>query len=215
MFKFERMYKLYESGVIAILRGLTEGELHEVIPRLAENGITTVEITLDTPDALHVIESSVRLFADRAQIGAGTVLDAASARQAISVGAEYVISPTLNPGVIETALRFGKPVIPGIMTPTEALRALELGADAVKIFPADTLGLPFVKALRGPLSQIPLVPTGGVDERNAGSFISAGAIAVGVASALADVQLARSGMWAEIERRARAFRAAVNSVRGN
>jgi len=213
MYRFERLHQIYKSGIIAILRGLTEREILDVIPRLAECGIPTIEITLDSPDALQAIESSVRLFGDRAWIGAGTVLDSVSARQAISVGAEYIICPTVNLDVIATANRYGKPSIPGAMTPSEALQALEAGADAVKIFPANCLGIPFIQALRGPLPQIPLIPTGGIDEHNAAAWIEGGVLALGVSSALASAALCRSGDWREIMRRAAAFRTAIDSIR--
>lgn len=212
-YAFERMQALKDSGVIAILRGLTTSEVNDAVDRLLHHGINAIEITLDSPGALHSIDVLANRPDQVVRLGAGTVLDAESARLAIAAGAEYLISPVVKTDVIATGRRYGCPVFPGVMTPTEALTAMELGADAVKIFPAEPLGLAFIRAIRAPLPQVPLIPTGGIDARNAGEFLRAGALALGIGSSLASVSIVRSGDWGELEGRAMALRRAVDEAR--
>jgi 2-dehydro-3-deoxyphosphogluconate aldolase/(4S)-4-hydroxy-2-oxoglutarate aldolase len=140
-------------------------------------------------------------------------MDAATASRAVAAGAEFVVAPHTDPATVETCNRYGVPTVPGVQTPTEAVRAVEAGADAVKVFPASTVGPGHLAALRGPLPQIPLVPTGGVDADNVGEFFAAGATAVGAGSALVDAEAAARGDFDAVEARAREFVAAVEAAR--
>ena len=177
MQKSETLERLRGSGVIGIIRVSTAQDLIRIARTLNEGGLHCLEITMTTPGALRAIEEAREELPD-VLMGAGTVLDAPTARQAILAGAQFLVTPTVALDVIETAHRYGVPVIPGAMTPTEILTAWEAGADMVKVFPASVLGPGFIKALHGPLPQIPLVPTGGITAENAGDYIQAGAAMV-------------------------------------
>lgn len=186
MKKQEVLTPLSETGVVAIARGAESDSLLEVVDALLEGGIRVFEITADSPAAPEQIERVATEFGDEIAVGAGTVLDTETARACQLAGAEFLVTPTLSTDVIRTGNRYGTPVIPGVMTPTEALTATEAGADLCKLFPASTLGPTHVSAVQGPLGQIPLVPTGGVSLDNAAEFFEHGAAAVGVGSALVD-----------------------------
>lgn len=180
---FER---IVESGVVGILRGIEARKVDPVAEALVAGGVEAIEITADTPGAMEMIRDVSTSLGDEALLGAGTVLDPETARTALLAGADFVVTPTVSEAVIETCNRYGTVVAPGVMTPTEALTAYEAGADLCKLFPASTVGPGQVTAIRGPLEQIPLVPTGGVSTANAADFFEAGAVAVGVGSGLVD-----------------------------
>lgn len=180
---FER---IVESGVVGILRGIEARKVDPVAEALVAGGVEAIEITADTPGAMKMIRDVSTSLGDEALLGAGTVLDPETARTALLAGADFVVTPTVSEAVIETCNRYGTVVAPGVMTPTEALTAYEAGADLCKLFPASTVGPGQVTAIRGPLEQIPLVPTGGVSTANAADFFEAGAVAVGVGSGLVD-----------------------------
>lgn len=200
-----------ETGLVAILR-LREAEAFLTCAEaLVEAGVRALEVTMTTQGALEALVSVRPRLPQGVAVGVGTVLDAETARAALLAGAEFLVSPTLSTEVIALARRYGVPVIPGAFTPTEILHAWEAGADFVKVFPAVAGGPDYIRALRGPLPQIPLVPTGGVELENVGEFIRAGAAAVGVGSslltpeALADPEV--------LLRRARAFLEAIRAAR--
>ncbi|MEZ3163606.1 bifunctional 4-hydroxy-2-oxoglutarate aldolase/2-dehydro-3-deoxy-phosphogluconate aldolase [Halorubrum sp. RMP-47] len=203
--------RIAETGVIAILRGVSVEDAPDVAAAVMEGGVTALEITADTPDVTAAIEA----VADRvdAAVGVGTVLDPETARAAQLAGAEFVVTPTVNRAVIRTANRYGTPIAAGAYTPTEALDAFEAGADFVKVFPAKTGGPAHVAALGGPLPQIPLVPTGGVSADNAGAYVEAGAAAVGVGSAIVDHDAVEAGEYDRIAANARAVVEAVATAR--
>jgi 2-dehydro-3-deoxyphosphogluconate aldolase/(4S)-4-hydroxy-2-oxoglutarate aldolase len=203
----------YDAGAIAVLRKVQTDKVVAVAGAIRDGGIRCVEITLDSPTA---IEDIKRLSRDVEGIivGAGTVLDAPSARQAILAGAKFIVTPTVALGAGRMARRYGAGVIMGAMTPTEALRAWEAGCDLVKIFPANALGPRLIKALRGPLPQIPLVPTGGITADNAGEFVRAGAQMVCVGGWLTDPKAIMEGRLEIIRERAQAVTAAVRTARG-
>src|SRR5260370_4206946 len=157
-----------DCGIVAVVRSPESSQLVEVCRALADGGVTVVEITMTVPNALDVVRQVRQALGDRLLLGAGTILDRETARAALLAGAEYVVSPTLNLDVIRLCHRYDKLVMPGAFTPTEILTAWEAGADIVKVFPADVGGPAFFKALRGPLPQIRLMPTGGVDLTTAG-----------------------------------------------
>ena len=212
MAKPEILERLRDSGALGIIRVQTAQDLVQIAKALHAGGLSCLEITMTTPGALRAIEEA-REELPEVLMGAGTVLDAATARQAILAGAQFLVSPTIELGVIETAHRYGVPVIPGAMTPTEILTCWEAGADMVKVFPAEVLGPNFIKAIHGPLPQIPLVPTGGITADNAGEFIRAGAAVVCAGSWLVDKKAVAAGEVEVLRDKARRLVAAVQEAR--
>lgn len=201
------------TGIVAIMRAASPDNLLSAAEALRAGGVLAIEVTLTTPGALTVIEQAVQKFRSEVVFGAGTVLDPESARAAIQAGAQFIVCPTLNLRTIELCKRYSVPVMPGAYTPTEVLTAWEAGADLVKLFPADIGGPAYLKAIKAPLPQVSLAPTGGVDVHNAGEFIRAGADALGVGSALINHTLLEMGDWTAITEQARRFRAAVDAAR--
>ncbi|HTI10781.1 MAG TPA: bifunctional 4-hydroxy-2-oxoglutarate aldolase/2-dehydro-3-deoxy-phosphogluconate aldolase [Puia sp.] len=177
------LQKILDYKVVAILRGCDPGQIIEIARALSEGGVKLLEITLNSPDALGAIERVADQLGEELLVGAGTVLDGAAAEAAISAGAQFIISPTLDPTTIETTKRAGAISIPGAFTATEILEAYRLGADIIKVFPA-SIGPGYFRDLRGPLPHIPLMPTGGVNLENIREFQQAGAVAFGIGSAL-------------------------------
>ncbi|MDB2252967.1 bifunctional 4-hydroxy-2-oxoglutarate aldolase/2-dehydro-3-deoxy-phosphogluconate aldolase [Halorubrum ezzemoulense] len=204
--------RITDAGVIAILRGVGVEEAPAVADAVTDGGVTALEVTADTPDVTAAIET-VAERVDDAAVGVGTVLDAETARAAQLAGAEFVVTPTVNREVIRTANRYGTPIAAGAYTPTEAIEAFEAGADFVKVFPAKTGGPAHVAALGGPLSQVPLVPTGGVTADDAGAYVEAGAAAVGVGGAIVDHDAIEAGAYDRIAADARAVVEAVSAAR--
>ena len=211
--RHEAIGRLIDGGVVAILRGVDEDEVVPVARAAVEGGVRAVEVTADTPGAMGMIETVAEDLGDVALVGAGTVLDAETARAALLAGAEFVVSPSLHRDVIGVCNRYGAPVIPGVATPTEAVEAYEAGADLVKLFPASALGPDYLAALGGPLSQISVVPTGGIDADNAGAFVEAGAVAVGAGSSIVDADAVARGDYDVVIERARALVDAVEAAR--
>jgi 2-dehydro-3-deoxyphosphogluconate aldolase/(4S)-4-hydroxy-2-oxoglutarate aldolase len=210
----ETLSRIVDGGVVAVLRGVEADQLIGIAEALREGGVTAIEVTADTPDVATLIRDVTGSFADdEVAVGTGTVLDAETARTTLMAGAEFVVSPSLHEDVIETCNRYGAVSAPGVMTPTEAVRGYEAGADFVKVFPASTVGPGHLSALTGPLGQIPLMPTGGVDLDNAGAFVEAGAVAVGAGGALVDYDAAARGDYDAITETARAFTETVEEAR--
>jgi 2-dehydro-3-deoxyphosphogluconate aldolase/(4S)-4-hydroxy-2-oxoglutarate aldolase len=201
-----------ESGAIGIIRIQTAEDLLAIAGALHRGGLNCLEITMNTPGALRAIESA-REKLPQVLLGAGTVLDAISAREAILAGAQFLVTPTVKLDVLEVAHRYGVPAIIGAMTPTEILTAWEAGADMVKVFPASALGPKYLQEIHGPLPQIPLVPTGGITAENAGEFIRAGAVAVCVGSWLVDKKAVAEGRFEVLTERARQLVEAVRRAR--
>lgn len=166
--------------VIAIARGLTTPAAVQATGALVEAGIHAVEVTMDSPDALGTIATLVEAFGPRIELGAGTVLSIPEAADALAAGATYVISPHTDPDLVTWLAERGVPALPGALTPTEVLLAWRAGAAGVKVFPAGPAGPGHVRALGGPIADVPLIPTGGIDAGNAAAFLQAGAVAVGV-----------------------------------
>jgi 2-dehydro-3-deoxyphosphogluconate aldolase/(4S)-4-hydroxy-2-oxoglutarate aldolase len=208
----DALTQITETGVIAIIRGTDPDAAVETVDALRRGGVTAVEVTANTEGVLGMIRDVSDAF-DDVVVGAGTVLDEETARAATLAGAEFVVTPSVDPDVVRTANRYGVPSVVGIGTPTEAVDAFERGADMVKVFPAKTLGPDFVSALDGPLSQIPTVPTGGVGLDNVAAFVESGATAVGVGSSLVDDDAVARGDFEQIEANARAFVDAVADAR--
>jgi 2-dehydro-3-deoxyphosphogluconate aldolase/(4S)-4-hydroxy-2-oxoglutarate aldolase len=202
-----------QTGLVAIVRLDSAGELVAVARAIAAGGVSIVEFTMTTPGALRTIEESSKAFGGDVLIGAGTVLDAVTARAAILSGAEFIVAPTLNPEVVEICHRYDKVVVPGAYTPTEILTAWELGADIVKLFPAEAGGPAYVKAVQAPLPQVKLMAVGGVSLETAAAFIRAGAVALGVGSNLVNKKAVAEGRFEELTATARAFSRAVHEAR--
>jgi 2-dehydro-3-deoxyphosphogluconate aldolase/(4S)-4-hydroxy-2-oxoglutarate aldolase len=175
--------RIAKEKIIAIVRLEDLSEARRISEALLEGGVSVMEFTLTNPDALRVMEE-VREDVRGLLIGAGTVLDGQAAYAAIMAGASFLVTPTVAPAVVEQGLRYGVPVICGGMTPTELLHAHSLGCEMVKVFPAGALGPGYLKDLSGPLPQLKLIPTGGIQVSNVTDFLEAGAVAVGVGSAL-------------------------------
>ena len=175
--------RIVDGGIVAVVRSESSESLVKVVQALAEGGVGAAEVTFTVPDAIEVIRQVRREMGDAIVLGAGTVLDPETARAALLAGAEYIVAPTLNLDVIRLCRRYDKAVMPGAFTPTEILTAWEAGADIVKVFPADVGGPAYLKAIRGPLPQIRLMPTGGVDLTTAENFLKAGACCLGVGGA--------------------------------
>lgn len=195
----DTLSRILDCGIVAVVRSEKPDQLIQVVEALARGGVTAAEITFTVPDADRVIREVRNALGDRIVLGAGTVLDTETARTAILAGAEYLVTPCTNVEVIRMAKRYGKVIMPGGFTPTECLTAWEAGADIVKVFPADVVGTGFFKAMKGPLPQIRLMPTGGVDLNTAESFLKAGACCLGVGSSLVEPKAVAAGDFARIE----------------
>jgi 2-dehydro-3-deoxyphosphogluconate aldolase/(4S)-4-hydroxy-2-oxoglutarate aldolase len=214
MNKTEKVGLIRETGVIAIMRAQSSDQLIEAADAIRAGGVRVIEVTMTTPGALGVVEQAAKRYGDQVLFGAGTVLDAETARAAILAGAGFVVAPTLSLPVIALCNRYSIPVVPGCFTPTEMLTAWEAGADMVKLFPADIGGPDLVKAILAPLPQLQIVPVGGVDLGTAADFIRKGAAALGVGGALVNQKLLDAGDMVELTRRAEAFIAEVKKGRG-
>jgi 2-dehydro-3-deoxyphosphogluconate aldolase/(4S)-4-hydroxy-2-oxoglutarate aldolase len=184
--KETHLRQVIECGIVAVVRSRDSLQLVEVAKALADGGVNIVEITMSVPDALDVVRQVRKSLGDRILLGAGTVLDPETARAALLAGAEFIVAPSLNLDVIRLCQRYDKLVMPGAFTPTEILTAWEAGADIVKVFPAEVVGPSFFKAMRAPLPQIRLMPTGGVDLSTAAAFLKAGACCLGIGSQLVE-----------------------------
>lgn len=209
----ENLASIKACGVVAVLRADRPDALVQVAQAIGRGGIGAVEITMTTPGALAVIGECANRLGDDILLGAGTVLDPETARAAILAGAEYIVTPTLNPDVITLCRRYDKVVIPGALTPTEILTAWECGADIVKVFPATAVGPRYFKDVKAPLPQIDLIPTGGVDLDNAGDFIRAGACAIAVGGNLVDKTAVAAGEWQVLTDTARKYVETVRDAR--
>src|SRR5882724_10951906 len=211
--KESQLRRVLDSGIVAVVRSPDSQQLVEVCRALADGGVTTVEITMSVPNALDVVRQVRRALGDGVLLGAGTILDAETARAALLAGAEYLVAPTLNLDVIRLCQRYDKLVMPGAFTPTEILAAWEAGADIVKVFPADCVGPAFFKAVRGPLPQIRLMPTGGVDLTTAAAFLKAGACCLGIGSQLVEPAAVARRDFDRIRELAKQYAAIVKQVR--
>ena len=213
MSKESQLRQVLDCGIVAVVRSQDSQQLVEVIRALAEGGVTVAEITMTVPGALDVIRQARQALGDQVLLGAGTILDPETARAALLAGAEYIVAPTINLDVIQLCQRYDKLVMPGAFTPTEILTAWEAGADIVKVFPADVVGPAFFKALRGPLPQVRLMPTGGVDLTTAASFLKAGACCLGVGGQLVEPEAVAKRDFARIRDMAKQYVSIVKQAR--
>ncbi len=205
--------RVLDGGIVAIIRADSGDQLVQVAEALYAGGIEVIEVTFTVPGVLEIISAVRDTLGDRILLGAGTVLDPESARAAILAGAEFIVCPTVNTDVIRMCRRYDKVVMPGALTPTEVVTAWEAGADVVKVFPADVGGPGYLKALHGPLPQVKLLPTGGVNLETLSDFMAAGACAVGLGSALVERQAVADGDMDRIRGQAEAYVAAVAAAR--
>lgn len=185
--------RVLDGGLVAIIRAPSSEQLVGVARALFEGGIDVIEVTFTVPRALEIIAAVRQELGDKILLGAGTVLDPETARAAMLAGAEFIVTPTVNSEVIRLCNRYDKVVMPGAFTPTEILTAWETGADVVKVFPSDVLGPGYLKAVRGPLPQLRLMPTGGVNLKTLRDFMAAGACAVGLGSSLVEKEAVEQG----------------------
>jgi 2-dehydro-3-deoxyphosphogluconate aldolase/(4S)-4-hydroxy-2-oxoglutarate aldolase len=215
MNKTEVIKQIKDVGLIPVVRATSADEAMRAIDAIREGGVSVLEITMTVPGAVGVIEELSKKYGSDVLVGAGTVLDAETARACMLSGAQFVVSPALNFETIECCRRYGVAVMPGALTPTEVLQAWTAGADFVKVFPAGALGgASYLKALKAPLPHIELVPTGGVSLKTARDFIKAGASALGVGADLVDLKAIRDGQASVITERAKQFVQIVREARG-
>ena len=205
MTKTEKLDLIRQTGVIAIMRAQDSDQLIAAADAIQAGGVRAIEVTMNTPGALRVIEEASKRYGEEVLFGAGTVLDAETARAAILAGADFVVSPSLNLDMLAMCNRYSIPLTPGCYTPTEMLKAWEAGADMVKLFPASVGGPSLIKAILAPLPQLEIVPVGGVNLDTAGDFIRNGAAALGVGSDLVSQKLLDERNMEELTRRAAAF----------
>ncbi|HXI93137.1 MAG TPA: bifunctional 2-keto-4-hydroxyglutarate aldolase/2-keto-3-deoxy-6-phosphogluconate aldolase [Blastocatellia bacterium] len=214
MNKSETITRIIETGLIPVVRAESSDIAMRAIDAIKEGGISVLEITMTVPGAIRVIEEVARRFGEDAIVGAGTVLDAETARACILAGAQFIVSPALDLDTISCCRRYSIPVMPGAMTPSEVVTAWKAGADFVKVFPANAVGgASYIKSLKAPLPQVELVPTGGVSLKTAADFIKAGAAALGVGADLVDTAALRNGEDKVISARAKQFIEIVKSAR--
>ena len=210
----ETLHIIREVGVVPVVRAESKEEALKIVQAILAGGVNILEITMTVPGAIQVMERLADEFGDKVLLGAGTVLDAETGRAAILAGAEFVVSPSTDLSLIQLCRRYSKPVMPGALTPTEVVYAWQSGADIVKIFPCGNVGGPaYIRALRGPLPHIEMIPTGGVDLSTTADFIKAGAVAVCVGSALVDKKAVKAGKLEVLTQNASKFVELVKGAR--
>ena len=213
MSRHEDLTRVINSGIVAVIRSTSSEQLVEVAGALYEGGVDVLEVTFTVPRALEIIAAVRKALGERVLLGAGTVLDPETARAAFLAGAEFLVSPTVNLDVINLGNRYDTLVMPGAFTPTEVLTAWEAGAQIIKVFPADIGGPAYLKTLHGPLPQVRLLPTGGVNLNTITDFLKAGACAVGLGGALVEPKAVQTGDMARIKSLAQQYVAAVKQAR--
>jgi 2-dehydro-3-deoxyphosphogluconate aldolase/(4S)-4-hydroxy-2-oxoglutarate aldolase len=202
--------QIKKPGVIAVVRAKRQDQVLPLTEALLAGGVVAVEITMTTPNAIAAIRDVGSKLGERALIGVGTVLKPYDCQAALDAGAQFVVSPICRTDLVPLAHTANKPIMLGCYTPTEAQLAHEAGADFIKLFPADTLGPDFIRALRAPLPHLQIVPTGGVDQETIGGFFKAGCVAVGAGSSLISKRILDEDDWPALTRAAAAFVSAAN-----
>jgi len=203
---------LAEHKIVAIFRGISPKDADAAATALIAGGIRLMEVTMNTAGALDIMSGWLERFEGQAHVGAGTVLNLSMAKEAVAAGAQFLISPNLDESVVAYGMEHGVEVWPGVMTPTEIVRAWNAGARAVKIFPMGALGTRYLKELQGPLDHIPMLATGGVDLTNIGEYFKAGATAVGLGGNLIRPASIAAGQFEDLTETARQFVAAANGA---
>jgi 2-dehydro-3-deoxyphosphogluconate aldolase/(4S)-4-hydroxy-2-oxoglutarate aldolase len=196
----ENLTRILRGKIVAVIRAPSGEELLDVCEALLAGGVDCMEITFTVPKASRVLETVADRLGDRVLLGAGTVLDPETARVALLAGAQFIVAPTVSLHTIEICKRYSALIMPGALTPTEILTAWEAGADIVKVFPSELTGPSYLKAIRAPLPQVRLMPTGGVNLQTAGEFLKAGACALGIGGSLVSAEAIRKRDWESIKR---------------
>lgn len=209
----DMLNELLNHKIVAILRGIEDSRADDTAKALIDGGVRLMEITMNTDGAASMIGRWRERFSGEAFIGAGTVIDIDAARQAVGAGAQFLISPNLDEEVIAFGQEQGVSVWPGVMTPTEIVKAVKAGAEAVKLFPMGSLGVEYLKEIRGPLKEVPILATGGVDLHNIAEYFRFGANAVGLGSKLVNMEWVKEGSFQMVAERARAFTKAVGQLK--
>ncbi|MFO7295369.1 MAG: bifunctional 2-keto-4-hydroxyglutarate aldolase/2-keto-3-deoxy-6-phosphogluconate aldolase [Caldicoprobacter sp.] len=213
MDKEQVLSRIVEGGLVAVVRAKSSEQALKIADACMKGGVAAIEITFTVPGAVEVIKELARVYSNgEILLGAGTVMDAETARAAILAGAQYVVSPYLNLDTVKLCNRYRVPCMPGAMTIKEVVEAMEAGADIIKVFPGELFGPKIIKAIRGPIPYAKLMPTGGVSLDNVEEWIKAGAVAVGVGSAL--TKGAETGDYEAITRTAQEFIARIRAARG-
>lgn len=213
MKKAELLDRIVESGIVAVVRTSSADTAKKALDAVLAGGVVAVEVTFTVPNAIDVIREASQNLPDGAILGAGTVTDAEKCEAAIEAGARFIVAPNTDAGTIRWAHERDVVMIPGALTPTEVVVAVNAGADAVKIFPASAVGPSYIKALRGPLPDVLYCPTGGVELENIAEYIAAGSAFCGIGGSLVDTKLVADGRYGEITERARRFVEAVSRAR--
>jgi 2-dehydro-3-deoxyphosphogluconate aldolase/(4S)-4-hydroxy-2-oxoglutarate aldolase len=211
--KSQVMSLLTNPGIIAVVRAQRSDQVIPLSKALIAGGVVAIEITMTTPNAIGAIREAREGVGEQALIGVGTVLDAKTCEAALTAGAEFVVTPICRTELVGIAHGADRPIMLGAYTPTEAQLAHEAGADYIKIFPADSLSVGYMKSLRAPLPHLRLVPTGGVDVHNVGDFLKAGCAALGVGSSLVSAKILQAADWAALTRKAAEFVEAARRAR--
>ena len=204
--------QIIEQKVVAVVRMNDHHRFLKVAEALLAGGINTLEVTMTVPNALEVISICRQEFGDSVNVGVGSVLETKTAERAINAGAQYIVSPIFKPDIIKVAHKYSLPAMPGCLTPTEVYAAWECGADIIKVFPANVVGMAFFKAILAPIPGLRLMPTGGVSLSNAGEWLQAGACAVGVGSALLEKQAISDGNYRKLSLNAEKIMQSVQSA---
>jgi 2-dehydro-3-deoxyphosphogluconate aldolase / (4S)-4-hydroxy-2-oxoglutarate aldolase len=216
MDKSKVLQTIKDVGLVPVVRASSSKEAMEAIDAIKEGGVPILEITMTVPGAIRVIEEVATRYGKDVTVGAGTVLDADTARMCILAGAQFVVSPSLDLNTIACCRRYNIAIMPGALTPTEVVTAWSAGADCIKIFPAGAMGgASYIKSLKAPLPQIDMIPTGGVSLKTAADFIKAGSFALGVGADLVDTNALREGNAKIITERARQYVEIVKEARNS
>lgn len=212
--KEKAMKLIYDTALIPIIRVESADIAFKVADAFLQGGVPIIEVTMSVPGAVEVVQQLVEKFGNKVLIGSGTVVNGKMAEEVIKAGSEFIVSPNYSRDLIETAMKHDKPIIPGALTPTEIYDAYTMGADAVKVFPCGMVGgADYLKAIKGPLPQIPLVPTGGVGLETAGPMLEAGAYALGVGGAITDKKAIKEGLYEVITNNVSKFLEIVKDYR--
>lgn len=210
--EYRVLEELRRTGIVAIVRGAAPEQMSRIADALYQGGVRLMEVTFNTPCAAESIQQLTKAYADKMIIGAGTVLDAPTARTAILSGAQFVLSPSLHVDVIRMCHKYNVLAVPGVFTPTEAVAAWELGVWVIKVFPAGVLGAAYIKQLMGPLDQLNIMVVGGIKAGNLPDFLRAKAMSAGIGSELVNQRLVDEGNYEEIYQRAKSFVGIVQDV---
>ena len=205
--------KIVENGAVAVIRLKDGGKFNKIAEALYAGGVASIELTMTTPNAFKLLEEASKLFSDKMMLGMGSVLNPKDAQRAIDAGAKYIVSPVFNKEILQTAHKNNTAAMPGCFSPTEIQTAYEEGADIIKVFPADIVGMAFFKAIKAPLPHLKLMPTGGVSLTNAGDWLKAGACAVGIGSALLNQKAIDENNFSELTENARTLMQSIDSAK--